>query len=344
MSSLKPGRSRTVQLKPGRHLVIRDRIDRVDVSDGHKVTIYEGASLGGDQAAPPFLAGEYHHIHNLTPRKALREDRAKLVVTESTNIKAQYLVDMGWTTRDDRKAVHTKLEPGEWSAAGDKDFRNDVIEWLRVPANATAEMFDDAGCSGRHTPPLTHGFHRLSDYDLKGRISAVRVTLDEWKEVDRRPGRELSRKPNGIPIVRKFRLTGLVGRKTEEWVDCGYSETKEDHWEASATIGISTTIGTGESSPVKAEVTVSAESTAGGGGSDSKEGHRNAGTTVEAEILEPDESGGRTGQVTGSVIFRPAQVETEIIVTLKNQRTGKLAEQVKIETAHLFESETVFDD
>ena len=335
MSSVTPKKQRSIQLKPGSNVVVRAPIDHIHVSEGHVVEVFEGPSRGTKRAAAPFLAGRYRGAAHRAPRgwKAMWDSRPKLIVTSTTKIPSQFLLDLQWKTR--RGAwVNQKLEPGEWDARNERDFRNDTIERVKVPPNAKVTLFEHSEFNGRYID-LTEGTHYLDHYGLRGRVSSIKFTLDEWKEVDRRPGRELSKTNVGPAIIRKWRVTGVPGDETEEWVDCGFSESSEEHWDVSATIGISQSITAGGLG-VESETTLSVETTAGGGGSKSKDTSQNAGTTVKAVVRD-------NGRATGSVIFQATDVVSEIIVTLKNERTGEKSEQKKILNARKYESETVFD-
>ena len=351
MSMLQLRGRKAIELDPGRNFVVAAPVASLRVSPGHKVTIYEGPSLGTKIAAPPFYEGWYPHANRNGPdrAKALHDSRRKLVVVEHTNLEAEHLLGLEWEHRSKRSTVtvRAKLPPGEWDARGEAFVRNDKIRRIRVPKNATAIAFEHSNFEGRFTPVLTHddgAWHDMAKYGLEGKVSSIQFTLDDWKEIKRSPGRSRGKKPAGTPIIREFSLRGRVGRKTEEWVDCGFSESHEEHWDASATLGLSTTIGTGESSPVKVEVTAYAEATAGGGESDSEDKSQNAGTTVEAIVQEEDVDESGIGTVTGSVIFQPFTEDREQIVTFENQRTEQTRDEILWDTFNTFKSNTVFDD
>ena len=99
-------------LEPGKSYVHKSPVTKLHVSEGYRVTIYEGPSMGTKQAAAPFLAGTYDHVQ-LVPHphaRALRDNRPKLVVVEETQVEGRELLELSWLDRGRR--VVQKLEPG----------------------------------------------------------------------------------------------------------------------------------------------------------------------------------------------------------------------------------------
>ena len=325
----------TRQLKPGQKIVVRHTIRSLHVSEGHKVIIYEGPNEGSKKAAGDFLPGWYRSPRENAQRhdRALRDNRPKLIVTERYNVPSKRLLVLSWP--HESGTVYARLGPGEWDHGS---FKNDWVRWVDVPENATVTLFDNAGFHGAFVELDGPGRYDVNDYGLGGKVSSIKYALDEWEEVRREIGKERSRRNVGSPIIRRFRLTGRAGRKTQEWVSAGFEESKEERWDASATIGIEQSFSYGAPLGVQGETKIKVETTAGGGESKTKSSQEGAGTTVEAEILPGQES------VSGSVIFQRLDVETEILVVMRNKRTHDEEPQKLIETAHTYESETVFDD
>ena len=326
------------EIRPGQRYVHRGHVDNLEVSPGHKVTIFDEASQGAVTAAPPFNAGDYQEAwrYRRHGRNSMREDKGKLVLVETTPVQPEMLLELIWY--EDRKRCVQRLEPGEYeiSNRGDEWFRNDTITEVKLPPNATVALYENEGMGGRFIELDMPKIHRLSQFKLDRRISSVVYELDDWKEVKRAPGKTFNRSKIGEPIIRKWRVVGLPGDETDEWIDFGFATSKEERWDVSATIGISQTIKAGGLG-IESETKIEASTTAGGGGSTGTGRTENAGTTVHAKVRD-------SGVATGSIIIQRMDVQSEIVVTLKNQRTGKELKQKKIELAHDYTSETVFDD
>ena len=192
---LEGGRSR--ELKPGRKIVVRRTITGLHVSEGHKVIIYEGPNEGHKKAAGDFLPGWYRSPRENAQRhdRALRDNRPKLIVTEPFNVPANRLLVLSWP--HEKGTVYARLGPGEWDVGS---FKNDWVRWVEVPENASVTLFDHAGFGGLFVQLDGPGRYDVYDYGLGGKVSSIRFELDEWKEVRREIGRELSRRKVGSPI------------------------------------------------------------------------------------------------------------------------------------------------
>ena len=221
-------------------------------------TIYEGPSLGTKLAAAPFLVGDYPHIR-LVPHpkaRAMKDDRPKLIVTEETKVEERELLEMSWM--DGGRRVVQKLEPGEWDARNFKDFRNDIIEKLKVPPNASVTLYDDSDEGGNHIELTRSGEYSLDDYGLKRRVSSVTFELDSWKEIRRDLGRTMSKDEQGDPIIIRTHLAGFPGTYSEQNIDFQESESESTNWHLSQSITATVKIG-GENATVSTEFSTTTE-------------------------------------------------------------------------------------
>ena len=217
-------------IKPGKYL-FRDRVDNVHVSEGHQVRIFEGPSQGSKPACAPFLAGSYQWAHRTAPHhaKAMRDDRPKLVVVERTGIKARECLTLSWRDETDRRrTLYQRLEPGEWNAS-DSDFRNDSIEIVVVPPNATAALYDHQNRGGDYVE-LTPGKHRLADYGLARRVSSIVLRSDDWVELRQRLGAVRKVEDIGPPIVEPVDGNGPPGTEVELVATLQRTTSHETEW------------------------------------------------------------------------------------------------------------------
>ena len=337
MSRIKPKNSGSIELKPGKKVVIADELVSLSVSPGHAVKIYEKANQNSKQAAPPFYEGRYPGVKHYNPPGARAMHGSgyhKLVVCESTELKSDHFIKLEWDNSGKRVS---KLPPGEWTSARDKDFINDRVKRVWIPKDSSVMIYKDAGFHGDWIELTDPGWHDLDIYDLKNSASSIKFKLDEWKEVNRKPGKEISRTKVGEPILRTWSVFGVFGDETDELVEAGFEVSKEEHWDVSATVGLSQEVSYGAPFGAEAKTTVSFETTASGGENKGRSESNSASTVVHARILEGDT------YRSGSVIFQRLDIKTEVLITLMNKRNNKEITQKKVETFHTFDSKTVFD-
>ena len=321
MSSISgPHHSRDI--KPGQSCIFRDRVDNVHVSEGHRVRIFEGPNQGSKQACAPFLAGSYKWAHRTAPHhaKAMRDSRPKLVIVERTGIKARECLTLSWHDETDRRrTLYQRLEPGEWESS-DSAFRNDSVEFVQVPENATAELYDHRGRGGDHIT-LTPGRHRLADFGLARKVSSIVFKSDDWEEVRQRLGTARKVEDIGPPIVEPVDGNGPPGTEVELVATLQRTTSHETEWHASAKFGQSVTIKEGgDASPISAEQTIYSEQEAGGGETKGDEISRGGALTLRVRTA-PD------GRAAANIIAQLQSVQQQVFRDLKNLRTGATATQ-----------------
>ena len=316
MSSI-TGPKHSHNLRPGEHYVFRDRVDIVHVSEGHRVRIFEGPNEGSKKACAPFLAGSYTNAHRTAPHhaKAMRDDRPKLVIVEKTGIKPRELLTLRW--RDEtasNRELQQRLEPGEWDAKDD-DLRNDSVEIVEVPKNATVELYDNSGMGGDFIT-LNPGWHDLHDYGLARRVSSVVFKSDDWKELRQRLGTARKVEDIGPPIIEPVEGHGPPGTEVELVATLQRTASHDVEWHVSATLGESVTIKEGgDASPVSAEQTVFSEQETGGGETKGDELTRGGNLTIRVRT-------GPDGRAAANINAQPQRVEQQVWRDLENIRTG----------------------
>ena len=316
--------SHGIPLEVGRAYVHDAVITRLHVSEGEKVTIYEGPNLGAKLAAAPFLVGNYPHIQ-LVPHphaRAMKDGRPKLIVTEETKVEERELLVMWWLDRS--RKCEQKLEPGDWTALNWADFRNDIIEYVKVPPNASVVFSDNVDGSGGRIEFTQEGTYELDSYGLKRRVSSITYALDGWDEVRRDLGKTISKVEQGDPIIIETGLSGFPGSYTEQYVDFKEAEEESTNWHLNQTVTASVKIG-GEASSVSTEWTTSTE--AGGGGEKGSSDESTFGSKVGATLPPAPESHSDdpnfqwNAKITSTA--RRYRVKQEIIRVLRNNRTGE---------------------
>ena len=321
MSSIR-GSKRGSEIKPGQHYVHRDNVMDVHVSEGHRVRIYEGPNQGAKEACAPFLAGSYQNAHRTAPHhaKAMRDSRPKLVIVERTGVKARECLTLSWQDETDRRrTLYQRLEPGEWES-DNSDFRNDSIEIVQVPENATAELYDHRSQGGDHIT-LTPGRHRLANYDLARRVSSIVFKSDDWEEVRQRLGSARKVEDIGPPIVEPVDGNGPPATEVELVATLQRTTSHDVEWHASAKFGQSVTIKEGgDASPVSAEQTIYSEQEAGGGETKGDEISRGGNLTIRVRT-------GPDGRAAANIIAQLQRVDQQVFRDLKNVRTGATTSQ-----------------
>ena len=259
----------------------------------------------------------------------MKDNRPKLIVTEETTIEARELLEMWWF--DQGRKIVQKLEPGEWDGRDFRDFRNDIIEHVKVPGNATAVFYEDSEFGRRSTPPLTGGEYDMETFGLKRRVSSVQFALDAWDEIRRDLGRTMSKEEQGDPIIIKTDLSGFPGTTTEQYVDFEESEQESTNWHVNSSITASVEVG-GEAQGYK--VGLSSTTEAGGGGDETSGEGRTFGSRVGATLpAPPEEHMGDPAfewQATITSIARRYRVKQEIVRVLRNNRTGEETTQTGV--------------
>ena len=333
------GGSRTHKIEVGKPYVHKARIDRIHVSKGHRVIVYEGPSLGTKQGAPPFLAGEYPQAWRNAPHKAraMKDDRPKLIGVEATSIEPRELLELIWW--HDGQKTKQRLEPGEWDARGDRDFLNDTLLAVKVPPNATVNLYDNSGFGGNNIELIEPGYHDLEAFGLRRRVSSIAFALDAWEVVGLELGKVLEKKERGEPIVTSAKARGYPGTSVEVSVDLGESEQESTNWHLSQSITASVEI---EDKISGFKVGLSSTTEAGGGGDKGSGESASTGTHVTAPLPPaPDGAPGAQVRAVIDVIARRYRVKQEIVRQLRNKRDPKLtASQSGMVHAKRFEFET----
>ena len=316
--------------------VISGNIQWLKVPEYHQAIIHRGASLGVRDKTSIFYAGEYHDAWLYG--RWLQQKGPKFVVVSTTGFQERELLKCGWRekARDGKfRSGFQKFEPGDFDAR-DGDFRNDVFETVWLPADSTAILWEDSGQSRRFVKFGSHGRHNLEANELSHRISSLTYKLDDWKEISQRLGDVISRREVGQPITIPFKSTGLPGAVLHPYVALGRTREAETNWHVDQRVGFSATIGTGESSPVKAEFTVSTETEAGGGGSKVDGYTEGAGVTVDAAA--DDE-----GILSGFILAQLLSGEQEVFRMLRNLRTHDTTEQKGVIEGQFYRFEVNFE-
>ena len=332
-------KSPDIKLEVNKSYIHNDEIHNLFVDNGHRVDIYEEGYKGGKKACATFEAGTYWHVRLIPPSKAeaLKDKRPKLIEVTETKVEEKELLTVGWKDRD--REVIQKLQPGEWTAAFEhKDFRNDIIEFIILPKNSTVSVFENHDFGGKwqdYTGPGKFDLPR----GLRREISSIRFELDAWTEIREVPGKVLSKKEIGEPIVIETGLNGFPGSYTEQYVDFREAETESTNWHVNNTITATVKIG-GEASTVSAEFSNSTE--AGGGEDKGKEDEKSFGSKIGCTLPPAPESEEDNPyfQWNASVtsIARRFHVEQEIIRYLQNKRTGKETKQSGVRSAKRLEA------
>ena len=309
--------------------VVSGNIESVHVDEFHRVVIHRGASLGVRDRTSIFHAGTYGNAWLYG--KWLQQRGPKYVVVEPTAMPAHQLLLCTWAerSRDGKwRSGYQRFEPGEYGSV-DRDFRNDVFETVIVPEFAVAKLWDDYGQGGRHVEFTRPGKYQLKVNDLSHRVSSVAFKHDDWEEVSQRLGGVASRREVGEPITVPFDLTGAPGIVLHPEVALGRLTEHEKSWHFDQRVGISATVGTGESSPVKVEVTATSETEAGAAGADRR-------AYTEESSVSVDVAADDGGIVKGFVRAQLMRAEVQIFRTLKNKRTGATIEQEGEDTGPLY--------
>ena len=310
----------------------------IEVKPFEKVTIYDGPNIDSRRKYIIFLSGKYNNLWAY--ERWLDNGEPKLVIVEKTGISPRELLEVSWDDKRGKRNKEIKVikrfEPGEYDVKNN-DFRNDEIEWVKVPNNSNVVLFDNSGQGGVYVP-LSSGSFNLKQYQLDNRVSSFTYKLDEWEQISTRLGNPMERKDIGKPIVVSFKGFGPPGIEVECPVNLGNETVSEEEWHVSASITESVTIRIGsDASPVAAEIGVSSTQEAGGSNTKGNSSSNDAGIVVHA--IADD-----TGQVKGNVIAQRFSVNYQIFRVLKNIRTGETTEQEGILPAQLYDFEFHFSN
>ena len=344
MTSITAKGKRGRDLKIGERYVHRGDIHRIHVSAGHRVLIYEGPNEGAKVGAPRFLAGEYREAWRNAPRgaRAMRDGRPKLIIVEKTAFQPNELLELSWMDGGRVRTVQ-RLEPGEWCSRGDKHFRNDQIEKIKLPKNAKVSVYDHWDFGGGRITLARPSEYNLDDYGLSHKVSGIRYELDGWvQDGPVELGEVLSKREDGDPIVATAKLRGVPGTSVERYIDIGESEEESTNWHLSQSITASVEIESGFAGNT-VKTTFAATTEAGGGGDKSSAHSLNTGVQATIVIPDaPDEHKGDLhwqGTIEVEVLSRRYRVEQEIFRPLKNKRTGDIVRQKGTVNAKRFESD-----
>ena len=304
--------------------VIRETVKTIEVPEHCKVTIFQGANEGGGRFTVPFFAGKYSDVwlygkwlHKLGP---------KFVRVEAIEMDSSQMLSFIWheKARDGRlRRGLQKFTPGEYEA-GNGDFKEDVFDSVFLPEDGTVQVFDARlqGTQKRRgkTEYKSSGKHNLADRALDHRISSFNFKHDDWEIIKHRLGDLLSRHEIGKPITVPFESSGLAGAVLHPSVELGRLKEAETHWDFIQRAGIEATVGTGESSPVKAELTVKSETEAGTGGAD-----RN--TLTEGSSITVDAAADAEGILKGFILAQLMEAAVRVFRTWQNKRTKATFDQ-----------------
>ena len=307
----------------GKLYVHRGEVRYLEVNEGYRISIHDESNQGARLAAPTFSAGRYkdpwrYRRHGIN---SLRERKGKFVRVEETGVEPRELLELKWTdhlNRGNRRCVQ-RLEPGEWSGARDEHFRNDLIESIKVPKNATVRIFEHSPPGGARLDLPGGEEYDLRDFGMFRKLSHLVYTLDAWDEIGFEFGDILSDKPIGKPWTIQTILHGLAGSAVEGYVDFGESESESTNWHLNSSITASMEIG---SDAAGYKVGLSSTTEAGGGGEKGKSGSRNAGIKVSGPIPEPPEGADPStwiGHIRVDTVVQSHDVEQEIVRTLQNR-------------------------
>ena len=316
--------------------VIRGKIESLVVPEHFRARIYRGASLGVRDRTPLFHAGEYSDAWLYG--KWLHDDRPKFVEVTATDFRRGELLECRWRERARNSHWKTgiqRFEPGEFEDTRG-DFKNDVFETVIVPQDATATLYDGRGHSRRFVEFKSPGRFDLDANDLSHRVSSLTFKRDDWKEIGQRLGEVRARREIGKPITLPFKATGLPGAVLHPFVNLGRTRDTETNWHVDQRVGVSATIGTGEASPVKAELTVSAETETGGGGGETKGYTEGTGISVDAAADDD-------GILEGFILAQLLEGTQQVFRTLENLRTGAKTQQEGEITGQLYSYEVHFE-
>ena len=302
--------------------VITGGIQWLEVPEFFRARIYRGPSLGVRDRTAIFHAGRYDDAWLYGKWLQSHHGRGpKYIQVEATAFRAHELLCCSWRekARDGKwRAGYQRFEPGDFEYVNG-DFRNDVFETVEMPMDATAELWDGSHHTGRRVPFTRPGTYELEDNELDRRISSLSFKHDEWKEISQRLGEERSSREIGKPVIVPFKATGLPGAVLHPFVNLGRTKENETNWHLDQRVGISATIGTGESSPVKAEFTVSSETEAGGGGAERGGFTQESGISVDAAADD-------NGILEGFIRAQLREGEQQVFRTLENVRTKETTE------------------
>ena len=329
MAHIQNGKQKT-DLKFGQN-IFKNKIKRLVVSPYEKVTVYDGPNISDNKTnSVEFLAGNYKNLW--VNARWLDNDKSKLIILSNTSFAPRELLTVLWSERDRKGKFYgasLKFEPGEYDVKH-RNFRNDVIEQVIVPNNATATLFDGSNQTSGHVS-LSKGQFSLRDYDLFRKISSFNYELDEWTKISDRLGKVLSKQNIGEPIIASFKGRGAPGSEVECPVSLSNTKTAEEEWHASASITESVTVKIGgEGAPVSAEFGLESTQEAGGSNTKGNESSQDAGIVVHAIADE-------NGLVSGNIIAQRLMTKNKIFRVLRNERTGEEKEQEGILSAQKYD-------
>ena len=302
--------------------VVVGGIEWIKVPEFFRARVHRGPSLGVGDYTGIFHAGSYTDAWLYS--KWLQHHGPKFIEVSATAFREEELLECRWQSRARNgkwKVGIQRFEPGDFERLPPaRDFLNDVFEEVTVPLDATATLYDESHKGGRFVEYKEPGVYKLKDRDLAHRVSSLTFKRDDWKEVSQRLGALRESREVGSPVTLPFKATGLPGAVLHPFVNLGRSRDTETNWHVDQRVGMSATIGTGDASPVKAEFTVSTETEAGGGGSETKGFTEGTGITVDA-------AANADGILEGFILAQLKEGTQQVFRTLKNERTGATTEQ-----------------
>ena len=309
------------QLGPGYHYK-QTSVQSIVVPEGQVVTFYKNQDRTGWKS-PPFYEGTYHHLYFYGVK-----ENPGVIHIERTKLTALDMVEIGWDIHYDPKDYSRAYPMSYKLPIGDReykeDFKNDKIEWLRIPFGLTVEAFEHGSFKGGSL--IFSGniqgeseLVNLRGYRYDRKISSIKIRADDWISAGIAIENEVI--TNGEKVV----ATTEIANNSPHLASCSkeisaqVDETVGENWNIEA--GVTATVGfEAGTETIKAVGGVSV-SVSGGYGEEKSTSKSKGFTDIGSVELDG------FGKAKLSMIIEIGKMEADAIRKWRNKRNNAIIEQ-----------------
>ena len=308
-----------------------DTFRSITVPDGIKVTVYRNGDLkcpkGNIWERMTLYPGYYEDLsfyptgqpHGIFVETAVG-------VRESECVKVW--VDDAWGYRSNAKYnARWNLPIGKNNA--DTQFPYDQITWFMIPEGMSA-TFHDGAHGGTSVTISGYALTTLENYGLNDAVDDITVSKDGYSYVRTEYGSLSTEQPDGIYAILEQEIDNRNG-VTELGGELNFSETVSESltrsWESTTGLTVGVEIGTGESSPVQAKLSVSVSQEFSVGQEKTASADYTVSQTASVGGVPP----GKVQKYQLTIEKRKATVPFTVI--LRNNRTGQEVHRSGVDTA-----------
>ena len=309
------------RIEDGQQVVVPN-VDSVYVDDGSVVQCHRGASEGSNSSAK-FYSGSYGELYHYWgwhgEQNLVKCEKAPLYLD---------MVTLFWNKRWSNGGIKLQQSVPVGDHNAGRDFPNDEIEEIFVPANVNCTVWEHGGKQGRNVTLAGNDntTYNLGSYNLNRQISSIHVAADDMELISG-PDFDMSRavRTDREPKVltgRGFNNSPTATVTLQIAVSDTWSAAKSEMWDARAGVTVGTSVSGGIG---VAEVSANVEISVEAGYGESKESSREVSLAASLDVECPPMTGTEV-----DFLWEVYSIRVPMKRVWRNKRSGRTYDEVGI--------------